>query len=88
MLTGEVLALVRGDPDEDRILEELVQIALVDQLAGTGLVLERRPGLRRYPFGAQFPAQGGQRDPSARSVAFRCEVMYASQASRCASNEL
>jgi hypothetical protein len=61
MLTGEVLALVRGDPDEDRILEELVQVALVDQLPGTGLVLERRPGLRRHAFGQQFPTQGGHR---------------------------
>lgn len=37
MLAGEVLALGRGDADEDWTLEELVQVALVDQSPGTGL---------------------------------------------------
>ncbi|WP_186406183.1 hypothetical protein [Candidatus Accumulibacter aalborgensis] len=36
MLAGEVLALVRGDADEHWILEELAEVALVDQLPGTG----------------------------------------------------
>jgi len=45
VLAGEVLALVGGHTNEHRILEQLVEVALVDQFAGAMLLLDGRPGL-------------------------------------------
>lgn len=57
MLAGEMLALVSRDANHNRVLEEFVQVALVDQFAGSVLFLDCGPRLGGHSLGAQFVGQ-------------------------------
>ena len=51
--TGEPLPLVRNLTQEDAVAQQLVQVLLVDALAGVGLTFLRRLGLGGDSLGAQ-----------------------------------